>query len=281
MSADVVVKILVWVGRVFKWMKLEKLVRAVRLRVSKTLFQRLHSDVIHNMRDFVLSVNEWTPETKSNDVCYAARNTVTACRNLMSDILEIPDQELHCCMKAFAKDENYRDRVITWARSTPQDGHKDDKQLDGNHRIVNNSVYSSLMARNDGKTDWTRAFTCFSCNDLTSAGPNFVCSRNNWEKHYNSTIVFPLRYIVNSAEKEFYTVGFLCFYSMRKDAFVGMPNIFNYIQDYDGYAGKLEDNCIFHMGASMADMLSTFLRMTYKEDKLSKRDTNENARRMA
>ena len=281
MSVDAIVKILVWIGRFLKWIKLERLVRAVRLRISRTLFQRLHSEVIHNMRDFALCVNSWTPESSSKDISFLSRNTATSCRNLMSDILEIPDQELHCCIKAFANEECCRDRVITWARSFPQDSHNDDKKLDGDHKIGNNSVYSSLLGRNDGKTDWPRPFSCFSCNDLISAGPSFVCSRDAWEKHYNSTIAFPLRYIVDSPQRKFYTIGFLCFYSMRKDVFIGMPNIFDYIQDYDAYAGILENNCIFQLGASMTDILSTFLRTTYEHDKLYKRKLKSNTRSMA
>lgn len=271
MSVETTVEILVWIGRTLKRVGLENVVRAVRIRVSRTLFQRLHTEVIHRMRDFALCVESWTPQNSSNRIGYVCRDTATACRNLMSDLLELPDQELHCCIKAFPDDQEYRDRVITWARSIPQDTHDDDKKLDGNHRIENNSVYAAIMARPDGKNSWRRAHPCFSCNDLTSLGPKFACSRENWENHYNSTIVFPLRYVVDSPQKTFYTIGFLCFYSKRKNVFPDMPNIFEYVGKYDEYIAQLEKNCIFQVGACMADTLSTFLRTTYEQGKLNLR----------
>lgn len=277
-SFDGVVNTLVWGGRLLKLIRCEKLVRAVRLRVSRTLFQRLHTEVIHQMRDFALCINSWTPQSSSNNIGYVSRDTATACRNLMSDILEIPDQELHCCIKAIAGDEPYRDRVLTWARSKPQDTHGDDKTLEGNHLISNNSVYASLMGIYDGKTRWSRPFSCFSCSDLTLIGPKFICSRENWEDHYHSTIVFPLRYVVDSPQRKFYTIGFLCFYSKRKDVFVGMPNIFDYIDRHDEYVTELENSCVFQIGASMTDILSTFLRSTYEQGKLSKRKQNSDTR---
>lgn len=272
------VKGLVLVGRFLKWVRLGKFVRAVRLRVAKTLFQRLHTEVIHQMRDFALCINAWEPHSSTNNIGYVCRDTATACRNLVSDILDIPDQELHCCIKAIADGEPYRDRVLTWARSMPQDTHEDDRTPDGKHLITNNSVYASLMGKFDGKTRWSRPFSCFSCNDLLSAGPKFVCSRDNWEDHYHSTMVFPLRYIVDSPQKKFYTVGFLCFYSKRKDAFVGMPNIFDYANKHDEYLAVLENSCIFQIGASMADILSTFLRPIYEQGKLSNRMQGSNMR---
>lgn len=195
----------------------------------------------------------------------------------MSDLLEIPDAELHCCIKAISSDGEYRDRVITWARSEPQDTHKDDKKLDGDHRFDNNSVYASLMARNDGNMQWKRPFTCFSCNDLISEKQKFKCSRNKWEEHYKSTMVFPLRYLVDPSQKEFYTIGFLCFYSNKKNVFVGMPNIFDHIYTYDTYIGKLAENTAFQIGACMTDILSTFLRDAYKQDKLDKRKNTKNS----
>lgn len=275
MSPDAIVKFFVGGARILKFVKLHGIVRAVRIRATKTLIHRLHIDVIHKMRDFALCVNTWSPENDTGDIGYISRDTATACRNLMSDLLDIPDQELHCCIKAFPSDGEYRDRVLTWARSEPQDSHRDDKTLDAGHQIENNSVYASLMGRNDGKTDWKRPFSCFSCNDLISMGPTFQCSRNKWEEHYNSTIVFPMRYLVDSKQKIFYTIGFLCFYSKRKNAFTGTPNIFKFVNNFDGYHVALQESTVIQTGACMADILSTFLRPTYENDKLVKRKSTK------
>lgn len=271
MSPDAIVKLFVGGARVLKFVKLHAIVRAVRIRATKTIVQRLHMRVIHKMRDFALCLNTWSPENNTDDIGYISRDTATACRDLMSDLLDVPDQELHCCIKAFPNNGEHRGNILTWARSEPQDSHKDDKKLDSNHKIENNSVYASLMGRHDGKTDWKRPFSCFSCNDLISIGPKYQCSRNKWDEHYNSTIVFPMRYLDDPKQKIFQTIGFLCFYSKRKNVFTGVPNIYKFVDNFDGYHVALQESTVIQTGACMADILSTFIRPTYVKDKLGKR----------
>lgn len=263
-TTTVITDFLVLAARILKFFKAKGIVRAVRTRACKTLFARMHNNVLHKMREFAIYINNLSPETSSHVGCLA-RDTVTACRDLMSDLLEMPDHELHCCFKVIVKgDDQNHDRVVTFARSEPQDHHHDDNQTTSEHFVNNNSIWSALMCKDDGKTKWARPYSCFSCNDLRARSDIFQCSRTNWEEHYRSTLVFPLRYLTDPVNNKFTTIGFLSFYSLRKDAFYSLPDIFDYTHEWDGYHSLLSENAVFQLGACLSDTLSTFLRPTYE-----------------
>jgi hypothetical protein len=211
-------------------------------------------------------MDNWSPEDPSGTVPCLAQGVATACRDLMCDLLELKDMQLHCCIKAFPISQENKELVITWARSEGSHCHDDDQSLNGVHRVTNNSVYSALMGKFDGKTEWGRPFSAFCCNDLTTIGPQFICSRNDWEKFYRSTLVFPLRFLIQPSTRKFKTVGFLAFYSKKRNVFLGMPNIFDYSSDWDTYLSKMQEDTVFQVGACMADTISTFLRPVYETD---------------
>lgn len=65
--------------------------------------------------------------------------------------------------------------------------------------------------------------------------------------------------------------GFLCFDSPKANAFLGMPNIFDFLEN-DGwvqYHKKLKENAPHHTSAIMADTLSMFLRPYYEMEQQS------------
>jgi hypothetical protein len=99
---------------------------------------------------------------------------------------------------------------------------------------------------------------------LPGAKHFFDCDRENWQKYYQSTMVFPIRYPINSQEDEFLYVGFLAFDAPRPNAFRGVPDVFKFNHDPDGYAALLDKSAAFHLGAVFADMLGSILGPPYE-----------------
>jgi hypothetical protein len=260
----------VWGARLFRKIGLKKIVRAVRNRSTQGLFLRLHTEVIHNMRMLGVKLNHWDHNdsetlTLVGDVC----NVCNACNDLMSDLLEIDKYHMHCCIKVLVKRPNIEeDLVETWMRSDPSDGRNEDDDPNS-HLVSKTSTWSALLGRFDGKYNWEKPFCCFSCNDLLDNADVYQNSRNGWEKYYRSTLVFPLRYpTYEGRQRKYNVVGFLAFDSSKKNAFVSLPNIFDYrdnINKISDYQSLLAASAPFHLGAIMADTLSTIMKPTYDQ----------------
>jgi hypothetical protein len=58
----------------------------------------------------------------------------------------------------------------------------------------------------------------------------------------------------------FDTFGFLALDSKKVDAFTGMPEIFEHVNDRDVYHDMARKSAMFQTGAIIADTLSMFLR---------------------
>lgn len=261
-SLNQIVRSAVYFGRFLKWAHAQGLVRDFRSRASRTLFQRLHTDVIHKMREFAFFAEDLSADASEHVGCLA-RDTATACRDLVADLLELQDGKLHCCIKVFGQPEGVKERVVTLARSIPQDSHPDDNNPAANHFVDNNSVWAALLGKSDGGRNWARPYPCFCCNDLVSVGPAFKCSREDWREHYRSTLVYPLRFVRDPAQRRFGTIGFLAFYSQQAGVFPGLPSIFEHNLSFDDYFARLSASTVFQVGACMNDTLSTFLSPVY------------------
>lgn len=147
--------------------------------------------------------------------------------------------------------------VATLARSEPFDNRVVDANNIDTHPVNdNNTVWCALLGRTDGRFSWPR-FKCFSCNDLYSER-SFVCSRENWNDHYRSTLVFPIRYMKDPRTRYCEISGFLAFDSLVKNAFGKLPNIFDYKEDPNKYHSDMSTKTLFHAGALLADTLSVF-----------------------
>lgn len=265
-SVKRIVDLSVYGARFLKWARQEKLVSAVRQRGVLTVMTRMHFGAIHDMRNLAIALNTLRIREHDQGARCLANKVATSCNDVIVDILDVGDEELHCCLKVF-NDEN-TEEVLTWARSDNinQDYHHDDEKPNGDHLITNNSVWSALMGKYDGKTNWRRPYSCFSCNDLPAVGNTFVCSRKRFDDFYKSTAVFPLRYKAEPHTNRFKTIGFMAFYSPKTNIFIGMPNIFDFRDDWSEYHNSLKKNAIFQFGACLADTLSTFLRPVYEKD---------------
>lgn len=251
----------VWPARILRSIGFEGIVRRVRTRATLGLFAPLHLEVVHRMRNLAISIASW--DSIDKDVGFLSNEVCTACAKLMGDLLELETHEIHCCIKVFLRDESgdeSQDRVVTLARSTPLD----DRPYD-DHLVSANTVWCALLGRKGPLATWSRPLCCFVCNDLVANRAEFACTRDNWERYYNSTLVFPLRYITDPKQNKYRTIGFLAFDSKDADAYAGLPDAFKYRTDPDRYSQKLWAQAPFHLGAIMADTLSMFLRGAYEE----------------
>jgi len=245
----------VWPARLLRKIGLRAPVRAVRTRATLGILGPLHVGVIHRMRNLALSIQDWNDVPP--DLGFRAVDVCTSCANVMSDLLEIPEQEFHCCLKVFGPEMG---TVATLARSVPFDERPSDE-----HGVQENTVWSALLGHDDGSNHW-RPMNCFCCNDLWAHKPYFHCSRTNWEHFYRSVLVFPLRYVYDPVRNQYRTIGFLCFDSPNANAFPKMPDAFEYRGRPDRYRQKLAAQPAFHLGAIMADSLSMFLRASYERN---------------
>jgi hypothetical protein len=264
MGWEWIVKGFVFGAKVARAVRANRIVAKIRDRAAIGLVTPLHSNIIHGMRRLSIQMTDWN---YGQDAAAAtATQIATDCRHLMGNLLELKANELHCCIKLIAPklNSNAEDRVATWVRSHPLDDRPVEQGEANAHQVSTNTVWSALYGRSDGKTHW-RPFSCFACNDLVKRGELFVCDRENWQRYYRSTMVFPLRYAKNAQATEFENIGFLAFDSPKRDAFLGIPDIFAHREDFATYQDKIEDSTAFHLGAICADTLSTFLRRTYEE----------------
>jgi hypothetical protein len=221
------------------------------------------------MREIPIYMKHFTPQCDPH-VAGLARDLVTGFRDLLSDLLEVSPNELHCCLKVLVEGKDGEDRVVTrvvtLARSTPENSHYDDNEIEGcKHFVSNNSDWAALMGEDDGKTRWPLPFPCFSCNDLTAHMSTYRCSRENWSQSYNSTLAFPVRYVTNPKNNRYNTIGFIVFYSKMKDAFPGFPDIYHFVEQSDKYYDVLSSNTAFQMAACLVDILSITLRPIYEQ----------------
>jgi len=254
------------ITRLFRRVGLKRVIRSVHNHVALNFFKSIHCDIVHEMRLLGINMEKWKQDTITTTLL--ARNIVTYCNNLMRDLLELNDNELHCCLKVLVHENSKDDRVETWVRSEPSDGRPDDDDLSSPYLVCRNSVWSALLGKDDGQFRWIHPFDCFSCDNLPINFNIFQNTRNNWEEYYQATIVFPLRYIkhTETGKKSYATIGFLAFDSPHKKIFMNSPDIFMCHQKEGGwseYHDLLYKTPSFHLGAIMADTLSMFLRPAY------------------
>ena len=105
------------------------------------------------------------------------------------------------------------------------------------------------------RTWFPHAHVCFSCNDLTKH-ETFECSRDNWQRYFKSTIVFPLRY-KKIKQRKHEIVGFLTFDCKFSNVFGNIADIFEFKDKPEEYNHKLLSSTVYHVGGLIADTLAT------------------------
>lgn len=256
-----------WLSR-FAWFArlvgARKLVWKVKHEAALEIVRRCHLNVLHRMRYLASAVEDWEQGTQV--AANLAFQICTECRKTLGGLLELRDNDLHCCIKLLEKANGTNgdeDKVSTWVRSEPFDDRPAEQTLSDAHLIKTNSVWSAFYGRFDGRYHW-RQTHCFACNDLTKH-EEFQCDRINWQRYYKSTLAFPIRYPIDSQGVEFDYIGFLAFDSPKVGAFRGLPDIFDYRDRPTEYRDSLEASTAFHIGAMFADILGTFLRGAYEQ----------------
>jgi hypothetical protein len=208
-------------------------------------------------------VKEW--DHREIEATRFVQGLCTKFNAIMCDLLEIDTNNMHCCIKVFKENEI---SVETWVRSEPFDERAidDDPNL---HPVAENSTWSALLGKFDGKYNWERKYCCFSCNDLLKYGENYKNSRRGWSRHYKSTFVIPLKFpIYENGKLVLCIIGFLAFDSPKKSAFPSLPDIFEYRETPErqsDYKTLLKVSAVFQLGAVMADILTLSLKSTYEK----------------
>ncbi len=85
-------------------------------------------------------------------------------------------------------------------------------------------------------------------------------------------MVFPIRYVRNPDTNDYDTIGYIAFDAIKKDAFAGVPDIFNYCDNPTEYQNRLLECSAFHLGAIFADSLSAFLHGIYNSASITGND---------
>lgn len=244
------ISIIVKVAKILRFLGFTNIVSAVKKRASLDLTTVLHQEVIHKIRTL-------SPSLQSQDWHCSASIAIqfcSACRELMGNLTELTGDEIHCCLKVFrsGKCTDKEDAVVTLARSLPFDN----RPLDQNviYTVRDNTVWCALFGEHDGHTKWPR-FKCFACNDLQKHQSVFHCTRDRWYDHYRSTLVFPINYMRDTNTLTCEISGFLAFDSPIKNAFSGLPDIFDFREKPAQYYKQLRKSAIFQVGAAISDTL--------------------------
>lgn len=269
--ASLLVKILRH-ARKKNWRHVLKVFRTIRERMVLGTFHKLHLETVHAIRKYV--VNEDSPGS-TDWGCLA-----DGCRNVIADLLELPDRSLHCTIKLCHGEEEDAEEdwiVYTIARSEPC-ARPAEYGLDHHHLVGHNSSFAAIVGCKDRKNTWTPyAYSCFASNYLTQHGDKYDCSRKDYIQYFKSTLVFPLRYR-KIHEESTLVQGFLTFDSPEENAFVGFPEVFAYRDNPADYEDKLSYLAVYHVGGIIADMLATvFYRVPLPTNGVSDNGKNQSA----
>ena len=231
-------------------------IRAVRQVMILETVHRIHLSSVHSIRRFAVD-GYYSGALKDESPFEPFFQLVTELRNTMAKALAVDETNLHCTLKVcegeeVAPKEDWN--VYTIGRSLPCRRPMEFRPV--SHKIGHNSSFASLAGCSDRQNHWEPyAFSCFCCNDL-SKHPRYDCSRPDWDKHFRSTLVFPLRY-KRGWDREFSILGFLTFDSLKTNIFSKIPDTFDYMESPDDYDRTLRQSFIYHTGGIMADTLAT------------------------
>lgn len=260
-SGKEIVEGFVWVARALRFIRAEGIVGNFRRRASLGFFELLHLDVVHRMRRLGMALE--TAHSNEQELTHAGELAIefcSACALLMGRVIEVEQNEIHCCLKVIVKGPKGLPLLRTFARSEPTDDRED---ISEGTPLASNTVWNAFSGSNDGHNNWQR-MNCFCCNDLTEHASEFDNGRSNWDRFYKSKLTFPLRFVDKQRPQVFETIGFLEFDS-KKGAFVGMPCCYDYVKDAASYRCKLDKCTVFQVGAIIADTLSICLRPYYSK----------------
>ncbi len=189
---------------------------------------------------------------------FAADSICDLCCDLIANLMQIAPNDLHCSLKLFTNNTDQKLVAVTVGRSPKRGDRPSDYGLENAHEIAKNSVFATLYGTDKGLFI-NRPCSCFTSNNLPSHRDQFLCDRADYDRYYQSVMVFPLRYEnIISGTYEF--IGCLTFDRPRKNGFDGLPDIFAF-SDFHDYHNRLTESVLWHQGAVLADMLSSVLHL--------------------
>jgi hypothetical protein len=232
------------------------LLRVKNYQVGGFLYE-LHMNVVHRWREFCVDEHNWDGYM---EVAKDADWLCDGCRDVMGEVMCLPNQGIHCSLKVCIRDKGSI-TVATFGRST-ESGRAGHYGRAHAQPATENTAFASVLGLNDGRRQW-RPLSCFSCNDLLSKGDDFRCEgRKDWRDWYHATFVLPLRFKAQAAD-QFSVLGFLTF-DMLSWEFTGLPDAFE--ENWDAYHADIAKTAVFHAGGIMADTLVVLLKPYLERD---------------
>lgn len=243
----------------------------IKKEVNNILFE-MHNTAIHSILDFAVGDYDLGREDPTeNEHLYASyRDLANSCRDALAKGINLGGSDLRCSIKICEKNGEKKEDWSVWttARSTgdPFAGPLGRKQ---SCLVGQNSAFAALIGTpykscSDSHQNWQQGYRCFACNDLTKYRDEtkptcYMNTRKHWWEVYSSCLIFPLAFIRQPAgERD--VKGFLTFDSGHKGIFVGVPDIFEHLDNITQYNNELEKNCpVFHIGAIMTDILTSLM----------------------
>jgi hypothetical protein len=225
-----------------------------RLKKLHPCLRQLHQGATHALRDFTA---ELVREPRNLEMVGSqAAHLATEFRIGMGNLLELSENRLHCSLKMYSGTPGGGLQLSTWTKSQPTD-HRPRKPS-AVPTSKTSTIYAALRGESDEHFKWPK-LSCFCCNDLDKWGARYNCGRTNYRQYYRSTMVFAVRQMQRGKTGPATEIGFLAFDSLQANAFVGMPDVFDFVSQPDKYRELCDGSAAFHLGATYADLWGTVM----------------------
>lgn len=205
-------------------------------------------------RDFSLNLKQPSPDRSL--ASSLAVELCTAAKTVICDFLDLDQTQATCTLRVLTQTAKspIEAEIITWGTSMPFDG----RHPHNSPTLAQlNTVYASLLGFDRLGTGFSDTISCFSANDLTkpAAYKNYSDSLANWAEYYKSLLAYRIG-TFDEVTLQYTPFGFLVFDSPLKNAFEGVPDVFDYAGRLDDYDVALQKAPIFGLGDAMAEILS-------------------------
>ncbi len=245
--------------KIFRYLRKTKWGRYVIFEIKNRshlgFTSKIHKKAVHDLRSLAVA----QMNNASDDlIMHKFQDIANSFRDVMAEILEIAPKELHCTIKIFVENNKKDPReyeVFTLVRSEDEENYWHGRTLEYGsshaHLVGENSSFAALLGISDRKNDWSsNAYSCFVANGLDKC-KNYDSSGKNWDGHYTSTAVFPIRFKFSN-EPLPQIVGFVTFDA--KTSVFGKYNIFSYSEPTE-YHNSINASSFYHVGGILADLL--------------------------
>ncbi len=219
----------------------------LRLRIPLNPYRHFHNEIMHRVLEMEASVEQYEVSRIATDILDKACSMLAFTLSEQADVSRKGTHNLCASIKLFVGKEE--PRLATWVRCRNSVGRPVSNDFSD---IEGNSVFASLLGRDDGKVRWPR-LRCFACGNLPDQ-PRYANSRGEeYRKWYGATMAFPL--MVDSGS----IIGFLCFDSPKAGFFGDLPNAYEFIERPMDYHDELESCNLYHLGGLIADVMAVSL----------------------